>query len=69
MTHAQSKYNNYTVIQPIFADNENQLKEKIDSFLDELITIINQPLKLCEHCNGTGYEEEATKIKQSELIR
>jgi len=69
MTHAQSKYNNYTVIQPIFADNENQLKEKLDNFLEDLITIINQPLKLCEHCNGTGYAEEVSKIKQSDITR
>lgn len=63
MTHDQSKYNNYTVINSIFADNELELKNKIDEFLSHLIDIINQPLIMCEHCNGTGYQTEIDKIK------
>lgn len=68
MTHDQRKYDNYTVIQPIFADNEQELKNKIDSFLDNLITIINQPLVMCSHCNGTGYTTEVKKIKQADIL-
>lgn len=68
MTHEQSKYNNYTVIQSIFAENEQELKEKIDNFLDNLITIINESLRMCEHCNGSGYLTEVKRIKQSELL-
>jgi hypothetical protein len=63
MTHDQSKYNNYTAIQPIYADNELELKNKIDEFLDSLITVINKPLSLCPYCKGTGYTEEITRIK------
>ena len=57
MTHAQSKYDNYTEISGIFADNEVELKEKIDFYLEDLISTINKPLSLCPHCNGMGYEK------------
>jgi hypothetical protein len=57
MTHDQSKYEDYRVIQPIFADNEEELKNKIDEFLQNLIEIINKPLELCPYCNGTGYKD------------
>jgi hypothetical protein len=69
MTHDQSKYQNYTVIKPIFADNEVQLKDKIDEFLQNLIDIINKPLTMCPHCKGNGYIEEIVKIKQKDLIK
>lgn len=69
MTHEQSKYNNYTIIQPIFADNEQELKEKIDDFLNNLITIINQPLVMCDHCKGSGYLTEIKKIKQQDITK
>ena len=68
MTHAQEKYRGYTVIDPIFADNEQELKNKIDEYLLNLITIINQPLHLCPNCKGTGYIDEIEKIKQENLI-
>jgi hypothetical protein len=62
MTHAQEKYRGYTVIDPIFADSEAQLKEKIDEFLETLIKLINKPLLQCNCCNGTGYLEKINKI-------
>ena len=68
MTHDQSKYNNYTVINPIFANNETELKNKIDEFLDNLMSIINKPLQMCDYCGGSGYIEEIKKIKQSDII-
>lgn len=68
MTHAQSKYNDYTVINPIFADNELELKNKLDEFLTNLITIINEPLHLCPNCKGTGYIDEIKSINQKNLI-
>lgn len=67
MTHAQSKYQNYTVIQPIYADNELELKNKIDEFLLNLITVINEPLHLCPNCKGTGYIDEIKRIKQEDI--
>ena len=64
MTHSQSNYNGYTVLSGISAENQNELKEKIDEWLEELMLGINKPLGLCNHCNGTGYVETVDKIKQ-----
>jgi len=69
MTHDQKKYNNYTVINPIYADSEKELKNKIDEFLKLLIKIVNKPLEQCLNCNGTGYIDKIKLIKQDELIK
>lgn len=57
MTHQKNGYQNYTILKPIFADNEQELKNKIDEFLSHLIELINKPLKMCDCCKGTGYIE------------
>jgi hypothetical protein len=69
MTHAQKRYENYTVIESIYADNEAELKNKIDEFLKNLMEIINKPLTMCLHCNGTGYTDEVKKINQEDLMK
>ena len=58
MTHDQRKYESYPVLPGISAESEHELKEKIDTFLADLIKTINKPLELCEHCNGSGYKDE-----------
>lgn len=58
MTHNQENYRGYTAIDSMSANNENELKEKVDTWLKGLIEIINKPLEMCPHCNGTGYLEE-----------
>lgn len=63
MTHAQSNYQGYTPIKAIEANNEWDLKEKLDTFLNDLITVINKPLKKCPHCNGGYIEEKDSKVK------
>lgn len=63
MTHDQSKYSNYTVIKPIYGENDEDLKNKMDEWLDSLIKIINKPLELCPHCNGTGYKDDIENLK------
>lgn len=68
MTHDQSKYQNYSVIPAIFAENEEELKNKIDEFLETLMEIINKPLSLCPHCNGTGYDKQLEKIDKNKII-
>lgn len=69
MTHDQSRYNNYTVIKPIYGDNEDDLKNKMDEWLETLIEIINKPLEMCHHCNGNGYLDNIKRIKQDEVIK
>ena len=61
MTHDQSRYDNYSVIPEMCANNEAELKEKVDTWLESLMEIINKPLCTCPHCNGTGYLEDITK--------
>lgn len=63
MTHNQENYKGYTAIKPIFANNEDELKEKVNKWLKELITMINKPLELCPYCNGTGYKDDIVKSK------
>lgn len=58
MTSDRDKYQRYTVVPGITADNELQLKEKIDEWLSTIITKINEPWHLCEHCKGTGYKDD-----------
>ncbi|EOE7205221.1 TPA: hypothetical protein SOK69_001689 [Clostridioides difficile] len=62
MTHNQKNYGVYTAIDGMYANNENELKEKIDTWLKGVVDIINKPLVQCEHCNGTGYIDEIKKI-------
>lgn len=57
MTNAVDKYQGYTVIEGFEGDNQEDLKNNIDTFLEELITKINEPLKECECCNGIGVVE------------
>ena len=66
MTHAGKKYSGYTVIQPISANNEYELKEKIDTYLESLIKYINEPLIECEHCKGLGFVNEIKKINTNQ---
>jgi hypothetical protein len=41
MTHEQEKYKGYSVIPEMFANSEAELKEKVDTWLESLIAIIN----------------------------
>lgn len=51
---APKAYQSYPVIEPFEAEDSDSLKEYIDNFLEHLIGVINEPLVLCECCNGTG---------------
>lgn len=61
MTHDQRRYDNYTVIPEMYANSEAELKEKVDTWLEGLMKIINEPLCQCPHCQGTGYVGEIKK--------
>ncbi len=47
-------YEGYTCIEPFEAENQDALKEYIDAYLKELITVINEPICECDKCNGLG---------------
>lgn len=63
MTDDKQNYKGYSPIKPITANSEQELKEKIDFFLDELMKHINEPLIACSCCDGKGYLNESLKDK------
>lgn len=54
MTHQEDNYKGYTVINGISANNEYELKEKVDKLCEDTISLINEPLVECPHCQGYG---------------
>lgn len=64
MTNSKDNYKGYPVIEALVAANEWELKEKLDTFLAELMKKINEPLEQCECCKGTGYKD-AELVKKS----
>ena len=62
MTNSKSKYDGYPIIEEMTAKNETELKEKVDTWLSNLIEKINEPLVECPHCNGLGVISEIKEI-------
>lgn len=54
MTYSPENYEGYTPISGIVANNEEELKGKIDKLCKETIDMINEPLKDCPYCHGMG---------------
>ena len=62
MTHEQDRYKGYTAIPEMWANSEAELKEKVDTWLEGLMEIINKPLCQCPHCHGSGYIDDIKKL-------
>ena len=62
MTNEQEKYKGYSVIPEMWANSEAELKEKVDTWLEGLMEIINKPLCQCPHCQGSGYIDDIKKL-------
>jgi len=60
MTPKSRTYESYPVIQPIIGKNLDDLRIKIDTFLEKVISVINKPLVDCQQCKGTGIEQTNT---------
>jgi hypothetical protein len=54
MTHSPENYKGYTPIAGMTGNNLAELQAKIDFYLDDLMTIINEPICECPTCNGCG---------------
>jgi hypothetical protein len=63
MTHSDSRYKGYTVIEGFKADSLIELKNVIDKYLKELMDVINEPIKDCPHCEGKGVVFKSYKDK------
>ncbi|MGV2887175.1 hypothetical protein [Paenibacillus taichungensis] len=51
---APKPYESYPVIESFTGKNEEDLRQNIQKFLDELMEVINKPLVECENCKGHG---------------
>lgn len=54
MTDAKRRYQGYTPIAPLQAEDLETLAHNLKVYLDGLIAVINEPVKECPHCNGSG---------------
>ncbi len=54
MTHKGENYKGYTPIDDLIADDEKELKNKIDKLCKDTIEKINEPLIICPECKGQG---------------
>lgn len=54
MTYSPENYKGYTPVPEMVANSHAELKLKMDSYLSEVMKLINTPLTDCPHCNGMG---------------
>lgn len=54
MTPPKENYRNYTPLAPIKGENQQDLQNNIEAYLEELINFINEPTVECECCGGVG---------------
>lgn len=70
MTNSIDKYSGYTVIPELYANDLDELNQKLIKLLDELIKFINKPVNLCPHCEGTGVTDiDSKKINTVEFFK
>ncbi len=60
MTTKGKPWQKYTPIEGFSADTADELVEQIDTYLAELMAVINAPVEDCTHCGGTGVQEQTT---------
>jgi hypothetical protein len=56
MTHESENYKGYTPIPSIKGDNLSDLRENVAKYLSDLMNRINEEVRYCKHCQGTGVE-------------
>lgn len=54
MTYSPENYKGYTPIKGFVGDNWEDLSRKVISFCEDLVNTLNEPIKDCPHCKGTG---------------
>lgn len=55
MTNAKDKYGGYSVIEGFKGNNLQELVDNTKHFLNDLMEYINQEVRECENCKGTGH--------------
>lgn len=57
------------VLNPIYANNYDELNMKIQQWLNDIMDQINEPVELCPHCNGVGhYKVKSVKTTIDDCI-
>lgn len=51
---APKSYQSYPIVEPFSGKDYEDLKNNIDTFLHNLMEMINEPVTECEHCKGRG---------------
>lgn len=51
-------------VNPFVGENQTDLKNKIETFLKELMEHVNAPVVDCPHCNGDGVVYETKDVKE-----
>lgn len=49
-----SPYSGHTLCEPFIGTSYEDLQANIKTFLDELMRVLNEPVKDCPHCKGRG---------------
>lgn|SRR5574343_210496 len=55
-------YEGYTCIPELKGDSLQDLSDKLDEYLYDLVHVLNQPVKECECCGGTGHIIISTNV-------
>jgi len=58
MTSEEDRYKGYTPIPGIEGANTDDIKRKMDAYLEDLMDFLNEPVQECEHCKGLGVSFE-----------
>ena len=56
-----TRYDGHTKLDPLYANNLDEMKSMIDKYLKELTDELNRPIQHCPHCEGTGLHEYKVK--------
>lgn len=64
MTWSPECYKNYTPLPGFMGKDLEDLRAKIQKFLDDLMARINEPLVECQCCSGRGVVEESSQDKE-----
>jgi hypothetical protein len=54
MTNDKDKYKGYSIISGITARNHKEMKRKVEHLLNNIMRIVNEPIAMCQECEGTG---------------
>ena len=59
---APKPYNSYPVVKPFTGENTEDLNEKVEEYLSDLMDMINEPLADCPNCKGKGVILDENKL-------